>query len=150
MPKDGSADVSFDAVTPGHYAMELDAYHSRFVIDAANVPIALDATARYREFCLPPGEETFEFSFIAKKGVPFSLLTRVIYSDDNYTCELFDSSGRKIASRQLPHGWNVMEGTADGLVRAVFTRQSGSSLHAGNVFVDLTGAPGLLFLAAVQ
>ena len=150
MPKEGPAEVSFDAVTPGHYVMELDAYHSRFVIDAANVPIALDATARYREFCLPPGEETFEFSFIAKKGVPFSLLTRVIYSDDNYTCELFDSSGRKITSGQLPHGWNVMEGTADGLVRAVFTRQSGSSLHAGNVFVDLTGAPGLLFLAAVQ
>ena len=79
---------------------------------------------------------------------PFSLLTRVIYPDDDYVCELFDSCGRKIASRQLPHGWNVMEGDADGLVRAVFTRQGGSSLHAGNVFVDLTGAPGLLFLSA--
>ena len=69
MPEGGPATVSFDAKTPGIYAMELDAYHSRFIIDAANVPVAIDATRRYREFCLTPDAEMFAFSFAARKDV---------------------------------------------------------------------------------
>ena len=146
MPKDGPEQVAFEAKEAGHYAMELDGYHSRFVIDEANVPVAIDATRRYREFCLAPGKTSFGFSFRAEKGRPFTLLSRVIYAGDDYACELYDAENRKIAEEKLPAKWNCIRGEADGLVRAVFTRRGEGASRGGNVFIDLTGVPGLLHL----
>ena len=150
MPHGGPCEVAFEAGKPGWYTMDLDAYHSRFSLDSANLPVAIDASVRYREFVTLPGSNGFSFTFKAEKGCPFSLLTRVIYEGDEYVCRLYDASGRVIIEKSLPKVWSSMSAEAEGIVRAEFTRTCDAGSRGGNVFVDLTGVPGLLNLIPQQ
>lgn len=146
-PADKSEEFSFDAPAAGFYRLTVSAGGTRFMLEKASVPVALDCSEDER---IVAGKDAKPFSLyfdVRGKG-PFTMLA----GGDTYyrfNVAVCDQNGKTVASLDNADRCFTYSAEADsskGLWRVDFSR--GTIPNYDWITVDLRGIPGYIFLTS--
>ena len=140
--------VEFEAKKAGLYELTASAYQSYFIIEAADVPLALDAHENPR-MVMSPSLGPFSVWFAVPGGRDFAFVTCGSDASASYAADLFDPSGKRRDSRGRVYAWTSLpvaaEDAAAGLWRLDGREAKGYQYWL--MQLDLRGVPGYFFLS---
>ncbi len=139
-------EVVFDAPAAGFYSFEVKSGGTRFVLERASVPVALELTGA-GQLVAPLGRRPFSLTFEKPAGVPFALLAA---GDDYYRFgwALVDPAGTVRGQADNVDGISFARADTDpssGLWRIDFRK--GAKPVFDWIQLDLFGVPAWLFLS---
>lgn len=149
VPEFESGEFAYEARHAGLHVLRVPSLAHKFLLEAANVPVALDVT-QDSKWVMSADGKPYSLFFAAPGNVGFAVLACGEGLANRLSMRLLDPAGRERGDAPDVFDWTALSVSADGAARGLWRLDCGPAARGGFGFhnVGLGGIPGYLFLDA--